>query len=426
MFRFSRAINLEEIRRKRPRAGAEIVSPQNSIPPSSKVPYNGLSRSNYYEAPLNNTQPQHALKQISLSLVFLGLITGFLVGYGVLIGDVQGRVNLLLLLMLFAFLPLLGLLASLMLLLTGGGKGLAGWILELPIVPRHLAPEVIKLGISGSRKPWLFYQTQLLALSFAGGGLLVYLLLLLGSDISFVWRSTLLQAADVFPLLNVMAIPWGFWGEAQPSLELLQQTQDFRISDQTAEAAVLGQWWKYIFAAQCTYNLLPRTVMLVVSRNRYLRLNQSSSNLSAGNHESKKTSVVPEKKYALEEIVHSVSVPYLLLDWGSSSINCYQQLIEKFGEPSDIRNVEPLPLATGEKNDASIQSIVVLVKSWEPPLGELNDYLLSIQGPQQKFVLPMDWNGKTVKPIREVHLNEWRRFCATLEDWKLLQLDESP
>lgn len=357
--------------------------------------------------------------------MILGLITGFLVGYSVLIGDTQGRVNLLLLLTLFAFLPVLGLLLSLVLLLSGGRKGLAGWILELPILPRHLAVEIISLGISGNRKSWLFYQTQLLALSFAGGGLLVYLLLLLGSDISFVWRSTVLQAADVFPLLNAMAIPWRFWQEAQPSLELLQQTQDFRLSGQTMEAAVLGQWWKYIFAAQCTYNLLPRTVMLVVSRNRYLRLNQSSSNLSADNDESNKPSVVPEKKYALEEIVHSVSVPYLLLDWGSSSMSCYQQLIEKFGQPSEIRNIEPLPLAIAQKEDAKIQSIVVLVKSWEPPLGELNDYLLSIQGPQQKFILPMDWNEETVKPTLEVHLNEWRRFCATLENWKLLQLDES-
>lgn len=230
---------------------------------------------------MNNTHSQQALNQISLSLVFFGLIAGFLVGYGVLIGDAQGRVNLLLLLILFAFLPVLGLLLSLVPLLTGSRKGLAGWILELPILPRHLAAEVIKLGISGSRKSWLFYQTQLLTLSFAGGGLLVYLLLLLGSDISFVWRSTLLEASDVLPVLNALAVPWWFWPEAQPSLELLQQTQDFRLSSQSTEAPVLGQWWKYIFAAQCTYNLLPRTLMLVISKSRYLRTNSADSNLSA-------------------------------------------------------------------------------------------------------------------------------------------------
>lgn len=376
-------------------------------------------------APLNNTHSQQALNQISLSLVFLGLIVGFLVGYGILIGDAQGRVNLLLLLILFAFLPVLGLLLSLVLLITGGRKGLAGWILELPILPRHLAAEVVKLGISGSRKSWLFYQTQLLTLSFAGGGLLVYLLLLLGSDISFVWRSTLLEASDVLPVLNALAIPWGFWPEAQPSLELLQQTQDFRLSSQSTEAPVLGQWWKYIFAAQCTYNILPRTLMLVVSRNLYLRVNSIDSSLSATNLEPNKPVIVADEEHALAEVVYSLASPYLLLDWASSPDFCHQQLARALGTPSDIRNIQPLPLPITQENDSPNQSIVVLVKSWEPPLRELGDYLLSISGPQQKFILPMDWNENTVRPIREIHLSEWRRFCATLNGWQLLQLDET-
>jgi hypothetical protein len=69
---------------------------------------------------------------------------------------------------------------------------------------------------------------------------------------------------------------------------------------------------------------------------------------------------------------------------------------------------------------------LVLVKSWEPPLGELGDYLHSLSGSQQKFILPLDWGEGVVKPITANHLNEWRRFCGTLSGWQLLQLDESP
>ena len=56
------------------------------------------------------------LKQLSLGLGLLGLCCGFLAAYGVLIGDDEGRVNLLFLLLLFSFLPVAGLLLSIFLM----------------------------------------------------------------------------------------------------------------------------------------------------------------------------------------------------------------------------------------------------------------------------------------------------------------------
>ena len=81
---------------------------------------------------------QSVLKQLSLGLGMLGLCLGFLTAYGVLTGDDDGRVNLLFLLLLFAFLPVVSLLLSILLIVKGGGKGLAGWILDIPLWPRHL------------------------------------------------------------------------------------------------------------------------------------------------------------------------------------------------------------------------------------------------------------------------------------------------
>jgi len=357
----------------------------------------------------------------------LGLIVGFLVGYGVLDGDTQGRVNLLFLLMLFAFLPVIGLILSIGFLIKGGHRGLAGWILELPLLPQHLTAEIINLGLSGSRKSWLFYQTQILTLSFALGGLMVYLLLLIGSDISFVWRSTLLQASDLFPVLNALAAPWFFWSEAQPSFELLTQTQDFRLSAQSVDAPVLGQWWKYIFAAQCTYNLLPRTLMLVISRSRYLRITGAKANPAEPRQSP--GILIPDSntEAKLAPVVYSLIDPYLLLDWAHSPGFCHEHLGNPLGNPVNIFVVEPLakPLPIESGVESEIQSVVVLVKSWEPPLGELSDYLSFISGQYHKFILPLDWNEDEVTPIREIHLKEWRRFTVTLNGWQLLQLDGS-
>lgn len=373
---------------------------------------------------MNTSNSHRTLKQISFGLVFFGFLVGFLVGYGVLTGDAQGRVNLLFLLMLFAFLPVIGLILSLVFVL-GGGKGLAGWILELPILPQRLSAEILNLGVSGSRKPWLFYQTQLLTLSFALGGLLVYFFLLLGSDISFVWRSTLLQASDLLPVLNLLAAPWFFWPEAQASLELLQQTQDFRLSTQSNNVPILGQWWKYIFAAQCTYNLLPRSLMLVLAKSRYLQATNVRSVSSPQNGHSRNVLNLVDDKPDMAPVVCSITGPYILLDWADSPKFCRSHISEFIGTPIAVLAVQPLALATAAEVDGSYQSTVVLVKSWEPPLAELSDYLSLLSGSQQKYIMPLDWDESEVKSIRANHLGEWRRFCATLGDWQLLQLDES-
>jgi hypothetical protein len=355
------------------------------------------------------------------------LIVGFLVGYGILDGDAQGRVNLLFLLMLFTFLPVIGLILSIGFLLTGSKKGLSGWILELPILPQQMAKEVIRLNLSGNKKHWLFYQTQIVTLSFALGGLLVYLLLLIGSDISFVWRSTLLDASDLFPVLNLLAAPWFFWTEAQPSLELLQQTQDFRLSAQSSEAPVLGQWWKYIFAAQCTYNLLPRTIMLLVSRNHFLRMqNASVESVSSAENQSN-LHANSDQEQTLAKVVSNVASPYVLLDWANAPEICHEYLSEGLGSPVSIQAIDPLQaFSPGYLNqELEPNSMVVLVKSWEPPLGELKDYLSTLSGQHQHYILPLDWDASSVKPIRSIDLSEWRRFCATLDGWQVVQLGDS-
>ncbi len=386
---------------------------------------------------LNTAHSQPILKQITLSLICLGGLSGILLGYGVLAGDALGRVNLLYVLMLFAFLPVLALALSILLWLSGSTKGLVGGLLELPILPRQFRVATMELASSGKRKAWLFYQTQCLTLSFALGGMLVYLLLLLGSDISFVWRSTLLEASDLLPLLQTLAIPWLFWPEAQPGLELLQQTQDFRLSAQTTDAPVLGQWWKFILAAQCTYNLLPRTLMLVVSRYRYLRQTDTPPQ-DISTHPSPSRLNTSTDNTALAPVVFSVGAPYILLNWADAPLQCQQSVTRFLGTATSTMDVGPLVEPESININPLDQSVVVLVKSWEPPLAELSDYLLSLpsadsisgsnSGPEaaQRFLLPLDWTEAQVVPTRSNHLNEWRRFCSTLPGWQLLQLRETP
>ena len=366
---------------------------------------------------------QQALKQLSLGLGLLGLCFGFLTAYGVLAGDNEGRVNLLFLLLVFAFLPVLGLLLSIFLLAKGGGKGLAGWILEIPLWPRHLTLAFSRLGLSHGRELWLFYQTQILVMSFSLGCLLLYLLLLLGSDITFVWRSTLLEPDDLLPALQAIGIPWRFWSEAQASLTLIEQSRDYRLESLDMSLPVVGLWWKYILATQLVYNLLPRSLMLLVTRHKYQACLQQNALRHASNSQPQSNDAVRDEN-TLARLIRFVELPYTLLDWAGISTDCYGRIQQLLGDADEILPLGPLQQQLGIPSPDNL-SLVVLVKSWEPPLAELADRLRDIDSNAVKLILPLDCNNAGIRQPTPAHLDEWRRFAATLPNWQVLQLETS-
>ena len=364
------------------------------------------------------------MRQFSIVLGALGLLAGFVLALSVLSGDAQGRVNLLYLLLLFVLLPVVSLLLSGVFLLRKSTRGLAGWLLELPLWPARVRQEALALAPGVERKFWLFYQTQLASLAFAIGGLIAFLLLLIGTDISFVWRSTLLQATDLLPLLELLALPWAFWSDAQPSLSLLQQSQDFRLTTPELNAAQLGQWWKYAFAAQITYMLLPRTVMALIGRSVFLA-NKDATSVSTRRKVTHVDSLntVPMQGQ-LAPLVTTVNPGYLLIDWGSVPMVLAEALFEQIGRPGDILRAGPLSKTGPEKFQRSGGiAVVVAVKAWEPPMGELQDYLqsLPVNEDTEKLLLPLDWDNEGLRPVQASDLQEWRRFSCTINNWSVLQ-----
>lgn len=366
---------------------------------------------------------QQALKQLSQGMTLLGVCAGFLLSYSVLAGDAQGQVNLLFLLLLFAFFPVAGLVLTVILMLRGGGKGFVGLILALPLWPRSLKLALSRLESTSGSKPWWFYQTQILGLSFSIGCLLLYVLLLLGSDISFVWRSTLLEPQDLLPALQVLALPWGFWPEAQPSIELIELTRDYRVGSANEAQSVVGLWWKYILAAQVSYNLLPRSLMLLVARGLYgRRLREDAARHASDALEIGQPAAAPHM--ALADVTTAIAGPYILLDWAQAAVSCHHAVQKHFGPAAEIAQLGPLQPAS-ENALPKTHSLVVLVKSWEPPLAELKDSLSVMQSDLDLLILPLDWNDQRVGQPAPSHLDEWRRFTATLPNWKVLQLEVS-
>lgn len=375
-----------------------------------------------------STTPQDPVRSPALPLACLGGFIGFVLSYGVLSGDNQGQVNLLFLLLLFVVVPMLALLLSLILVVRPGGRGLVGWILELPIASPRVRREYLQRDLSGDRKAWLVYQTQFFSLGFSLGSLLLYLLLLLATDISFIWRSTLLEAEQLLPALNLIATPWAFWGEAQASLSLLEQTRDFRLLPADQTETVVGLWWRYVLAAQISYSLMPRTLLLVLAGYALRRRGGRDRQPGMSGDPVRPKPVSPP----LAELSGEVPGAAQVLDWAGVPDYVARNVSAQLQPRNGIQNVKPDSCYADLDAAGADVAIVVLVKAWEPPLAELADFLRTIPAAagQNRLLLPLDWNKDRLQAVNSNHQQEWRRFAATLKTgekgkmrhWQVLQL----
>lgn len=363
------------------------------------------------QSPPADPAPGSSLRGLSSLVSLAGFLIGLLASAGVLGGDDFGRVNLLYALLLFALAPAFGLALTLALMISGRRRGIISFLVSLKLVPRQLREQLNALPTSAQRSAQLFFASQLTALAFTLGSLAGFALLLLATDISFVWRSTLLDAASLLPLLDLVATPWRFWPAAQPSLEMLKLTQDFRLASAPDDAVYVGQWWRYLLAAQLFYSLLPRALLALAARVRLARRPalQSPSNIEPN----------PDASAGTAELAPIVTTPptgATLLDFAHLPPSLAATLAKKLGatEFVDAGSARRELLATDSQTSARLGSgpFIVLVRSWEPPLGELADTLDTLPVSSECFIAPLDWQDETLTAPLISHRSEWRRFCA--------------
>jgi len=376
---------------------------------------------------LQENKDSLALRAISVMIALIAFILGLLASVAALSGDEYGRVNLLLSLFLFALLPAFGLLATAVFLSLGRRSGIAALLVELRVTPKRFAALLARQGGAAQRQRILFSLSQGWLLSFVAGNLLGFALMLLAMDISFVWRSTLLEASDLLPVLDFVAMPWSFWSAAQPSLEMLSQTQDFRLQGSPNDANYVGQWWRFLLAAQLCYSLLPRTLLWLIAKNRLMRKTKTLSTELNQNVAAKKPISEIDK---LAESVTEMPVDSILFDLAHTP----DSLLSDIGERLQVATIHRTPVDLHSQlqrvDNANSPALVVLVRSWEPPLAELADSLreeLTAEQQSNLFIAPIDWvsasqkNERLVEP-QVAHTQEWRRFCASAVDCTHLSL----
>ncbi len=287
---------------------------------------------------------------------------------------------------------------------------------------------------------WLVIErAQMMAWWFAVGMLLALLGMVATQDVAFGWSTTLAVTPEQFHhLITWIAAPWVSWfPSAVPSVSLIEQSQFFRLGgklDSTLihHAAQLGLWWKFLAMATLVYALGLRTLIWAVAKlmlRRALRqavlsldgvrtlLDQMSTPVVQTASTEAEAPFVPSPD-GYDRIVGEGSRRYdAALGWAMDTASI-QVTLDALGITAD-RIDDPGGARTLAEDDAIIArshgSILLLVKSWEPPMMEWGDFLTDlVERVEGVTVVPIGTLAHHYRPL-PADTAVWSRRLASLQ-----------
>jgi len=366
---------------------------------------------------------RESLRKISWGLSLLVFCLALFSTTAIISGDQYGRVNLLYLLLLFVAWPLLSLLFTLVLAVSKSSANSISSLLALPIWPRAWKDALSQLKRDDLQPAWLFCQSQKMALMFSFGCITAFVFVLLFNDVTFIWRSTLLRAEHVFPVLQFISIPWLPLESAQPLMGLVEASRDSRLqlNDQLSSAS---SWWQYVLMAQIVYSLLPRLLLFFWGTKKLASAIASVARSKVNSERQLKhlyeqqQMQKPAQQFTKMQYVSTFAEPFVILNWTSLPEALQDKLSAVIGVPEHIYQLAgncDLQLELQAQRDSRAK--LLIVAAWEPPMGELQDFMAQCQG----VLMPLDWNAEQFTALNELHLEEWRRFCQSQVHWQLQQ-----
>jgi len=376
--------------------------------------------SHFLKKPTEGDTFNRYLYGITLSLVIVAVIVGLLSGIGLLAYSGHEPVNVIYFIAMVIFVPLLTMSLTLISMFRANSAqsmlvhiSPAFWMEKLlSFLPGKMQTHMKDLKINPLLLNWIIIKrSQVIALFFSLGLCVSLLMMVVTKDIAFAWSTTLHVTPESFhSFLNTLAFPWrDVFPSAVPSIELIEQSQYFRLGDKLSEeminhAKILGEWWKFLAMATLFYAIFLRFIMYLFAslgfhraiKKSFLTLTGTSKLLREMNEpiittraQKDEVPFVPNKDNYIQILNHLDASYDVVQGWAISKENLVvlsdslsviaPQFFEVGGANSLDEDNEILSQTHGE--------VLFFVKGWEPPTMDFVDYLEALSDKVDKVIV---------------------------------------
>ena len=388
--------------------------------------------------PLPAADPLRRWRHLTTGFALVGLVAGIMAMLGLLFYDGGQRINLTVIL---AFVLLQCLLAAITTVQAFAGWQPWRWLLrKFSTAPPSAVLQPLQ--------PMLMARAAHTGgLMFGIAGLITLLVLVVIQDLAFGWSTTLDTGADsYYNLLAFVATPWhNLWPAAVPDRELVDATRFFRSGSQSAaDPALWGRWWPFVAMVWLTYVILPRLVLLAVATihpglrarrelTRHpgmiaLQYRMETPALETGNRHNDAADQ-PDTNTPVQ--LHPLPGGQVLIRWAGAGepelpdalTTGYQDILAAGGNASLEHDSGVLEKAGKVlAGTPSTPAALVVTRSWEPPTGELADFLSQARKswPATTLIALVPMAAEPDQPPPVHQLSQWLRFADRSGDSQLV------
>jgi len=404
------------------------------------------------EKPLLSEIFSSYLYRITFVLVVFSFILGLSAGVALLSYNGKEPVNVIYFIAVAVFLPLFTMLLTVLAMFRAGSAenvlihlSPAFWTEKIvEFLPGRVEERIKGLKINPLLANWIIIKrSQLIVLFFSLGLLLALVGVIVTKDIAFAWSTTLQLSPEVFHgFLQSIAYPWREWApSAVPSLELIEQSQYFRLGDRLdeemiAHAPQLGVWWEFLAFSTLFYAVFLRFLIFIFAcfglnaaiKQSLLTLNGTTKLLREINEPIITTHApMSEKVFSAEEGYYSQIV---------NTLDTSYDAIQGWAIPKDellvlgerLKVITPVHDAVGGANSLdedteivfkSHGEILLFVKAWEPPTMDFVDYLSELTDKVDKVVVVPIGTRANAYEASTKETDIWENKLSLLGDTKV-------
>ena len=340
--------------------------------------------------PASTDRTLRAWRRITGGFAAIGVIAGMLTMAGLLFYDGGQRINITVLLAFVLLHLVLALFTTL--------QSLAGWQPWRWLIRRFGADP--GNGAFHKLHPVLMARAAHLGgITFALAGLITLLVMVVIQDLAFGWSTTLETAATSYHgLIDAIATPWAWlWPAAAPDPALVEATRFFRAGDGNpgADPALWGQWWPFVTMLWATWVLLPRVLLcgLAFAQTRQkahrllashpamhaLMYRMETPALDTGNSHHDADDL-PDTR--MRDNLLPLPDSDTLLCWAGTgepelpeALRSGKQLVLRAGGSASLADDNEALQRIAEHLKNRSKAVILLVRCWQPPTGELQDFL---------------------------------------------------